>query len=390
MLSDTSYTPQPQDAAVMTNFRRLTIGLPSCCDAGERRFPLTPEAVAVLTDAGYGVRIQEGAARVIHYTDAAYVKAGAEIGSREDALSCDIVIALAPLSDSDIRKMRRGSMLLSLLNESRQSPQSVNRLLDRHIIAVAIDLITDRRGNTPFYDILSEIDGRAAVALSASLLADPLHGKGILLGGVAGIVPCEVTVIGSGIAACAAASSALGAGAMVRMFDNDVYRLREASRSVPGIITSALHPHVVANALRSADVVIATEMPLSCRIDADMVDVMKKGVVIMDLNHDRSPMFPSLPEADVSSSPVDIGSGRRVCYTGISNAVPRTSAMALSNTFLSLMHDILSCEGIINTVKMRPGLQCAVYTFHGKAVNRRIARIAGVRAMDMSLLLSCS
>ncbi len=192
MLSDTSYTPQPQDAAVMTNFRRLTIGLPSCCDAGERRFPLTPEAVAVLTDAGYGVRIQEGAARVIHYTDAAYVKAGAEIGSREDALSCDIVIALAPLSDPDIRKMRRGSMLLSLLNESRQSPQSVNRLLDRHIIAVAIDLITDRRGNTPFYDILSEIDGRAAVALSASLLADPLHGKGILLGGVAGIVPCEI------------------------------------------------------------------------------------------------------------------------------------------------------------------------------------------------------
>ena len=111
----------------------LTIGLPSCCDAGERRFPLTPEAVAVLTDAGYGVRIQEGAARVIHYTDAAYVKAGAEIGSREDALSCDIVIALAPLSDSDIRKMRRGSMLLSLLNESRQSPQSVNRPYDGNL-----------------------------------------------------------------------------------------------------------------------------------------------------------------------------------------------------------------------------------------------------------------
>ena len=96
-------------------------------------------------------------------------------------------------------------------------------------------------------------------------------------------MPCEVTIIGSDIAACAAASSALGMGAMVRMFDNDVYRLREASRLLaPGLVTSAIHPRVLENALRTADIVIASQVSPRYHIDSDMVDVMKKGVIVSD------------------------------------------------------------------------------------------------------------
>ena len=392
MLADnsSSLTPQPQEVATAVRPQRLTIGLPASGSASERRFPLTPEAAAMLNDSGCLVKIQRGAAGVIHYSDNQYLKAGAAVVDRDEALACDVVIHTAPISVADIRKMRRGAMLLSLLNLHSQSAEAIKELLRRHIIAVALDLICDSNGHTPFHDILSEIDGRAAIAVSSSLLAHPGHGKGILLGGIAGIIPCEVTIIGSGIAACAAASSALGAGAMVRMLDNDVYRLREASHNVPGIITSALHPRVIANALRSADVVIATDVTPSYTINSDMVDQMKRGVVVIDLNYDTAPMFPSLPGIDMAMLPSDRSFGGRVCYTGVGNAVPRTAAMALSNTLLSFMHDILSCDGVTNTVRLRPGLQRAVYTFLGKAVNHRIARLAGVREMDINLLLSCS
>ena len=218
------------------------------------------------------------------------------------------------------------------------------------------------------------------------------HGKGMLLGGVAGIVPCEVTIIGSGIGACAAAASAIGAGATVRMLDNDVYRLREASRLAPGIITSALHTRVLQHSLRSADIVIATEVSPRYVINSDMVAEMKREVVIMDINHDCSPMFPSLPAIDISTITDFAGQALpgRVCYVGAGNAVPRTAAMALGNTFLRLMNDIIACDGVVNTVKMLPGIQRAVYTYMGKAVNPCIAKIADVRAMDIALLLNCS
>ncbi len=115
--------------------------------------------------------------------------------------------------------------------------------MKRNIVALAIDLIGDPEGHTPFADILNEIDGRAAIAIASSMLASPAHGKGILLGGVAGIIPCEVLILGAGIAGRAAAASALGLGASVRMLDNDVYRLRRAAE-LPGccVATSVMHP----------------------------------------------------------------------------------------------------------------------------------------------------
>lgn len=167
--------------------------------------------------------MQENAAACINYNDNQYMRVGVSIATREETLGCDIVIHLAPPDVADIRRMRRGAMLLTLLKPASQTREAVKELLRRHIVAIAIDLIEDSRGCTPFADILAEIDGRASVAMASSLLADASRGKGILLGGVAGIIPCETLIIGSGIAACAAAKSAMGLGATVRMYDNDVY-----------------------------------------------------------------------------------------------------------------------------------------------------------------------
>ncbi len=386
-------TPAEQPAAIASSRRSLSIGLPKGNSNAERRFPLTPEAVEMLTARGYSVKIQHDAASTIHYSDMAYIRCGVTIAERGETLRCDIVIHLAPLTIAEIKQMRRGAMLLTLLHPERQSREVINALLDRNIIAIAIDLIKDEKGNTPFADILSEVDGRAAIALASSLLADASHGKGILLGGVSGITPCEAVVIGSGISARATARSAAGLGALVRMFDNDVYRLRSAAQEFgANLVTSVLHPRVFLNALRTADVVIATDLSSLHTIDSDLVEQMKQGVVIFDLNHDNGVTFPSLPIIDASSlnDPKRQSPASRVCYINAGNAVPRTATMALSNTFITLFEQIASCDGVNNSLKLLPGMQHAVFTFMGKVVNARIAHAAGLRHFDISLFLSFS
>ncbi|MCM1293455.1 MAG: hypothetical protein NC111_04705 [Bacteroides sp.] len=389
------YDTQEQPVATARSRRLFSIGLPVCHDAAERRFPLTPEGAAMLVDQGFNVWMESGAASTIHYTDAQYANAGVRICPREQTLRADIVMHLAPLSTADIAKMRRGAMLLTLSSLCRLTHATVNALLDRSIITIAIDLIRDERGYMPFADILSEIDGRAAIARAMSLLADSIHGKGILLGGVAGIVPCEVTIIGSGIAACAAARSSQGAGALVRMFDHDVYRLRHAERMLQsgGVVTSALHPRVLLNALRTADVVVYTGVKPLPVIDADDVRQMKRGVIIFDLTADCGKAFPSVPTIDLAlASPLDISltEPSRACYINAGSAAARTAAMALSNTFNTMMRDLVDCEGLSNALKLLPGMQCAALTFLGKAVNAEAAAIAGCRHVDINLFLSLS
>ncbi|MBD5225119.1 MAG: hypothetical protein HDS68_04010 [Bacteroidales bacterium] len=412
MIIDSDYGRVPLEAPAETTVarRRATIGLPKCVNRAEKRFPLTPEAVAALTRHGFRVLIEEGAAASIHYSDNAYVKAGARQASRHETLQADIVIHLAPLPVCDIRQLRRGALLLSLANFSRgNASEVIAELLRRRIINIAIDLIRDDSGNRPFGDIISEIDGRSAMTLAAAMLADPVNGKGILLGGIAGVIPCEVTIIGSCLAACSAARSALGLGAVVRMFDDDVYRLRTALRQLGGgVIGSSVHPHALENALRSADVVVITGKGEALPIDGNIDEILKRRVLMFDLSCNPATAFPGMRAVDLGEFGGDEArrttsyalvndvaySGAqtrtRVCFTNSGSAVPRTTAMALSDTFITLLNHISDCEGNGVMLPLTPGLQAATLTFMGKAVNEEVARLAGVRFTDIHILLSLS
>jgi len=389
-----SVTPLEQPAEVTTSHRHFSIGLPRSASQYERRFPLTPEAVNILVERGFIVKIESGAADIIHYTDNRYSRCGASIVDRTSTLQCDIVIHLAPLSVNDINHMRRGAMLLTLFHSPVEMTKAmVDAMIHRGILSIAIDLIREQNGHAPFADIMNEIAGRAALATASSLLADTMHGKGILLGGVTGIVPCEVMILGSGIAACAAAMSAIGLGANVRMFDNDTYSLRSAiMKSGPGVAGSVPHPHVIDNALRSADVVIATTMDNYEIIGSDRIELMKRGVIILDISESPGTSFPSLPTIDlaIARNCGNTLDGHRVCHINAGSMVPRTTAMALSNTFITMLHDVVTCEGMNNALKLTPGLQTATLTFSGHAVNPEIARIAGCRPTDLALFLQLS
>ena len=387
-------TPLEELLAVATRERSLSIGLPASENNAERRFALTPEAAGSLVARGFRVRMQAGAAACIHYADTAYVRQGVEVGDRRGAMACDIVLHLPALSVADARMLRRGAMALTLFHPVQQDAGALRVLLEKHVIALALDLITDEHGHRPFADILHEIDGRAALAIASSLLADAVHGKGILLGGISGVVPCEITVIGSDIAARAAARSAIGLGALVRMFDDDAYSLREAVHELgPGVVASAMHPRVLGNALRTADIVVAASTARPVAIGADAVEDMKRGVLCFDISRSETPAFPSLPQVDLamaSPSDSDPSAPLRMCYINAGNAVARTAAMALSNTLLTMLADIVTCDGASNALKLKPGLRAAAYTFLGKPVNERMARLLGVRAVDINIFLQLS
>lgn len=388
------YVPQEKPVEVITSKRKVTIGLPAAASVAERRFPLTPEGAAMLCDRGFELKMEECAAEAIHFDDEKYRQAGVKIVGRREALGCDIVIHLPAISAPDAAVLKAGAVLLSLFHPEHQSPMAIRTLLQRHIIAIALDLVEDVHGNRPFADILSEVDGRAAMAIASSLLADPVLGKGILLGGVAGVVPCEVTIVGSGIAARAAARSALGLGATVRIFDNDVYQLRDALHEIgeQSVIGSSLHPRVFAKALRSADIVIATPVRRPLEISAAVIDEMKRGVIAFDLAYAgvSGCVFPGLRCIDLAlASAADCSPSHQVraCYVHAGSAVPRTAAMALSTTLMTFFDDITVCDGLSNALKFNKGLSRAAYTFMGKVVNSDIAAMMGQRSIDISLFL---
>ena len=374
--------------------RSAVVGLPASRSMLDHRFPLTPEGAAQLVGRGLRVKMEKGAAAHIHYPDDAYSSRGVEIVDRAEALAADIVVYLPAIDTADARKLKRGALLLTFMHCEQSDAEAIRILLDRNIIALGLDMLTDDAGRRPFTDILREIDGRAAIAIASSLLADAVHGKGILLGGVAGVVPCEVLVIGTDMAAVSAGQTAIGLGATVRIFGTNAYNLRDALRTLgPGAIGSILHPKTFESALRSADIVIAADTERGSVIGTDMVNTMKRGVICFDLTAQPGSAFPCMQLIDLdlaSPSDTDPASPTRLCYINAGNAVPRTVAMALSNTFVTMLDDILICDGVANALRINAGLRAAAFTFLGKCVNRRVARLLGTRCVDINLYVQFS
>lgn len=389
-------SPLEQLLEVATPRRYLSLGIPAPQGDKRHRFTLTPEAVGILSASGIEIKMQAGAGQAIHYTDARYAAAGARITDRQTAFACDIVLHLPPVDLPDIRLMRRGALLLTLLNPTSFSPRAIEALVQRSVISLALDLVADREGHLPFADILNEIYGNAAITLAAGALADPGTGKGILLGNIPGIVPCEIAVFGASIAGQAAAKAALATGATVRLFDDDTYALREALRELPlPVIASVPSPRAVASALRTADIIVVTTTLDNA---APGIDNMKQGAIIFDLNDDERRVFPSLPTVDIATATGSIphtrtdaeGNPTRTVFTNPGAAVPRSCAMAVSNAFVTMIRDILTCDGINNAIKLNAGMQRAVLTFLGRLTNSTLARRCALRYIDIHILVQFS
>lgn len=373
-----------QPLPIDTQERKPSIGLPCGMKFGERRFPITPEGAQQLTERKIVIKMESGAGAPIHYSDSDYLQAGVDICNREEVLTANIIISPAPLKTDEVKRMRRGTVLITLLHSVIDRPNYAKALQAACINVIAADLINNN-GQRLVADILHEIDGCASLIVAASMLADPVSGKGILLGGVAGVAPGEITIFGSGMGAIAAAHNALGLGATVHMFDNDLYSLRAASRVLNHQpIASAPHPRVLRSALQAADAVIVTPMNGLPVIDGELTAAMKRRAIIFDLTNTPGATFPSVPLIDLGSANPGTTTGR-ACYHNVGCQVPRTAAMAISNAIVANIDALRAATGTLTELPspMRP----ALLFYWGKCVNAAAAEAIGTRALDINLLI---
>ena len=247
-MTDTSHATQAQAVAAKTVRGAFTLGVPgNYPDSEETRLFLTPEAAGLLQSMGIRVLVEQGAGLDIDYSDEAYAAADAAIVHRVQALAADVVLSTSPLTAADILRMKKGATLLTLSN-SDLGYDAVHALLDRQITMIALDRMYAANGKHIFARILDEIDGRAAILYAQEGLSFLGEGKGVLLGGMPGIEPCEVLIIGEGWRVQAAARSALNIGARVTLMDNDVSALYQAQAAVGRQLnTSVIHPKVLYN-----------------------------------------------------------------------------------------------------------------------------------------------
>ena len=387
---DQGLAPQEQLLGTKSARKRFCIGLPKECSGGEKRFPLTPEAIAILTERGIRIFMEPGAGESINYSDFHYTEAGAEIQPAEDVYRCDMVLKLTPLNIREAGLIRPGAVLMTLFQPQYQSVEVLKMLISKKVTALAIDHIGNEAGRCPVADLLSIVDGLASVVVATEWMSNRTGGKGILMGGVPGVASSEVVIIGAGLAGRAAARSALGLGALVRVFDDNFYRLQAAQQEVsPALFTSNMHRNVLENALRTADVVIGTEVFGDFALDETAVLKMKKGALLFDLCMDRGGCFATSVCSEAPCDKVYEKYGvLHYCLSSVGSAVARTASMALSNQLVPMLSELMSPMNILSEISRNAGWGEAVYLHGGKLVNKTLSVRTGLPCFDMNLFMS--
>jgi alanine dehydrogenase len=372
---------------------RLSIGIPKENPAIETRLALTPEGVAIVTEEGHNVYVQRGAGAPMSYSDLQYSEAGAFlVDNPADVFNADIVLKMAPPTLEELQLMNENATIFSMLQISNLSADSIRLMMQKKLNAFVYELIRDEQDNFPVVSSISDIEGKTAIAVAAELMSNERGGKGLLLGGVAGISPSEVMILGAGIAGTVAARTAMALGAQVKVFDHDLSKLRKIHQSLgQHVFTSVIHPAVLFRALATADAVIANLRYINDSerflVSEELVKTMKQGAIIIDLSIDQGGCFETSECRSLENPYFEKHGVVHYCIPNISARVARTSSMALSNIFAPLLLKIANSGSINAAISESYGFRHGVYIYGGVLVNRLIGNHYGIAYNDITLLL---
>ncbi len=373
----------------------LVIGIPRENQKIEKRLAITPETTALLVEAGYRVIVEADAGLTINYSDRYYADSGAQIvGSKTEVFQADIILKILPPTLEEILLMKPRSSVFSFLQLHLISSSTLELMAEKRINALAYELIYDDNQVSPFVTAISEIEGACSISVASELLSNAHGGKGILLGGIPGISPTEVVIIGAGGAGTVAARAALALGATVKIFDNDINKLRKIQHELGRtVFTSTLQPNVLRNVFRSADVAIGAMQYVNkthfYRISTDLIREMKKGSVIIDLRMSQGGCFETTMEACLPGHP-DIFERFGIlhfCELSLSSRVARTASIALSNIFISMFTAMADSGGVGQFARFDRGFAAGFYVFSGKMVNSYVANHFNLPVNDIGLFL---
>lgn len=394
LMTEGSLLPKEEMLAINKKRGKLSIAIPKETSYQENRVALIPEAVNLLVSNGHQVMVETKAGEKSHYKDTDYSEAGAEIVyDTSEIFKANIILKVAPPKQEEIEMMPGNQTLISALQLTLQPKETLEALMQKRITAIAWDYIKDNHGIFPIVRTMGEIAGNTSILIAAELLSNYNNGKGIMMGGVAGVRPTEVVVLGAGTVGEFAVRAALGLGATVKVFDNSLTKLRRLQNDVgQRVFTSIIQPKLLEKAVKRADVIIgAVRAPLGrtpCIVTEDMVANMKPNSVIVDVSIDQGGCFetskvtnhdrPTYKEYDVI----------HYCVPNIASRVSRTASIAISNVFSPLLLEMGESGGSKEMIRKDPGFRSGVYIYKGKLTSEILGKVFDLPYKNIELLLA--
>jgi alanine dehydrogenase len=370
----------------------VIVGVPREVKDNEFRVALTPEGARELSDAGHTVLLEEGAAEGSSLPRARYERAGAKFVERADEVwnESDLILKVKEPVPDEFDRMRGGQILFTYLHLAA-SRELTEELLRRKVSAVAYETVQDREGRLPLLAPMSEIAGRMAPHVGARLLEKEYGGRGILMGGVSGVRPAKVLVLGAGMAGSNAAWIAAGMEAEVVVLDTSLDKLRFIDQIHKGrIMTLASDRLTLEQRVRESDVVIGTVLVPGARapklVSEEMVSSMRPGSVIIDISIDQGGSVET-SRMTTHSDPTYVVHG--VVHYAVGNmpgAVPNTSTYALTNVTLPYARAIAE-QGLEDAVRRDQALASGVNAYAGAVTNQGVAEAHGLEAVPLSSLI---
>ncbi len=388
-----SLLPQEEMLEVGVRKNKLFIGIPKEISFQENRVALGPSSVGLLINNGHRVVIERGAGLESNFTDNDFSEVGAEIV--EDAAAvykADMIVKVAPPSLAEIDLMQRNQTLISALQSSTQSEEYFKKLTAKKVTAIAWDYIKDESNILQVVRTMGEIAGTTSILVASQYLNKYNNGPGLMLGGITGVPPASVVIIGAGTVGEYAARAAMGLGASVKVFDNSIYKLRRLQNSLgQRIFTSTFQPKDLIKALKRADVAIGALRAPHGRtpniVTDEMVQEMKPGSVIVDVSIDQGGCFETSRVTDHKKPVFQKYGIIHYCVPNIPSAVARTASMALSNIFAPIILSMGEEGGLTQVIKRNPGFRNGVYILKGVLTNKDIGENYKLPYKDINLML---
>ncbi|NBC68975.1 alanine dehydrogenase [Paenibacillus sacheonensis] len=371
----------------------MIIGVPKEIKASEYRVALTPAGAATLKSAGHEVVVQSGAGEGSSFTDEAYAAEGAAIlpDAGEVWARADMIMKVKEPLPEEFGYFREGLLLFTYLHLAA-APDLTKALVEKQVSGVAYETIQLANGSLPLLTPMSEVAGRMAVQVGSQFLEAFYGGRGILLGGVPGVPPAEVIILGGGIVGTNAARIALGMGASVVILERSAERMRYIDEVFSGRIRTLMsNSYNIASAVKKADLLIGAVLIPGARaphlVTEDMVKTMKKGAVIVDVAVDQGGTIATIDRVTTHKDPVYEKHG--VLHYAVANmpgAVPRTSTLALTNVTMPYALE-LAGKGLPGAVSNNEPLRKGVNTFRGRVTHPQVAEAVGLPYTSVEQML---
>lgn len=373
---------------------KLHIGIPKETAFQENRIGLTPEAVAVLVNSGHEVTIEHNAGEGSNYSDKDYSEAGAKIVYKKpEVYKAPIIIKTAPVVGDDLEYLQLNQTLISPLQFTAVKKEHIEKMIEKRITALCFESLKDDSGTYPIVRSMSEIAGSAVMLIAGQYLGSFNNGKGVLLGGISGIPPTKVVIIGAGVVGEFATRTALAMGASVKVFDNNVYRLKRLQNNLGvRVWTSVLEPRILAKQLKTCEVAVGALSGESGRapivVTEDMVAGMRSGSVIIDVSIDRGGCFET-SEMTSYERPTFIRHGViHYCVPNIPSGFARTASHAISNVLMPLLLEASEAGGFEEMVWHDFNLRHGIYLYKGALTSFYISQRFDLKYTDLNLLIA--